>query len=196
MVPIAQRVNYNCLLLQKHIFTFTRHLFSNKFDKGGKWNIIKPFYILRTPDAKILHPSGAEFVWGNMKIYLHFRLFLNAKMVQEAEIFSRGRQRSSYLTRTISWVLMTYQCKEPCHQQPWYSQNISAPAPFLHDLQSSLNPMLVSGFLSGITSTDFEKCLITFNCNMENTQHMMKWSTISLTFTWVTRFVLSISDQN
>ena len=42
----------------------------------------------------------------------------------------RGRQGPVYLTQSIPWLLMTWQCKLPVHQQPWYwlnSPRISVP---------------------------------------------------------------------
>ena len=43
-------------------------------------------------------------------------------MTQVVEILPRVRQELiiTYSTWSISWMLMSWQCKEPGHQQPWY----------------------------------------------------------------------------
>ena len=52
------------------------------------------------------------------KIYLHFMSFLHVDMPLRVEILYRVRQRLTSSTKSISWVLMSWQCKEPGHQQP------------------------------------------------------------------------------
>ena len=52
--------------------------------------------------------------------YIRICIFLHTWMAQVVEILPQGRQAPTYLIQSTSWLLMTWQCKEPWHQQPWY----------------------------------------------------------------------------
>ena len=62
----------------------------------------------------------AIFFRENINKYLHFMSFLHTNMTQVVEIPPRVRQGPAYSTKSISWLLMSWRCKEPGHQQPWY----------------------------------------------------------------------------
>ena len=54
---------------------------------------------------KLINPCHAKFIFGNIKIFLHFLQFLNTEMMQAVGIFPRGREGtfSSYTAnRTIT----------------------------------------------------------------------------------------------
>ena len=67
--------------------------------------------------------SGLWIWFRNPKIYFHFLSYLNAKMAQVVEMFHSGRQEPLYAAYSVSCLLMTWQCKEPGHQQPWCWHN-------------------------------------------------------------------------
>ena len=46
--------------------------------------------------------------------------FLHIDKTQIVEILPQVRQELTYSTWPISWVLKSWRCKEPGHQQPWY----------------------------------------------------------------------------
>ena len=71
-------------------------------------------------DIELLHPLHAKFFRGNINIYLHFVSFLHIDVSEVFEILPQIRQEFIYSTKSISWVLMSWQRKEPGHQQPWY----------------------------------------------------------------------------
>ena len=62
----------------------------------------------------------AEFIFGNIKMYLYFLSFLNNEMVQVVKFLCCGRQGHVYLGWSIPWLLMSWWRKEPGHQQSWY----------------------------------------------------------------------------
>ena len=66
------------------------------------------------------NPCTNGFILENMINILTFLSFLNSEMVQVVEGIPHGRQRHLYPTKSTSWLLMAWQCKESCHQQPWY----------------------------------------------------------------------------
>ena len=67
-----------------------------------------------------LNPLCAKVFKGNKNIYLHFMSFLHMDKTQVVEILLHVRQEITYSTLSVSWVLLSWQCKEPGHQQPWY----------------------------------------------------------------------------
>ena len=54
------------------------------------------------------------------KIYWHVPSFLNIDMAQVVEIFAYGYKGPVCPVHPIPWLLMTWGCTEPVHQQPWY----------------------------------------------------------------------------
>ena len=55
------------------------------------------------------------------KTYPHFISFRHIDLAQVVEIFPKVRREVLiYSTQSIWWVLMSWRCKEPGHQQPWY----------------------------------------------------------------------------
>ena len=66
------------------------------------------------------NPLHAKFFRGNKNIYLHLMSFLHIGMTRAVEILPQVRQELACSKWSISWVLMSWQCKEPGHQQPWY----------------------------------------------------------------------------
>ena len=54
-----------------------------------------------------------EFISGNIKIYFHFQSFLNTSISQVLKFLAHGRQGADYPVVWISWLLMTWWCKEP-----------------------------------------------------------------------------------
>ena len=62
----------------------------------------------------------AKFFIGNKNIYLHLMSFLHTGMRQVVEILPQVIEELIYSTYSISWLLMSWHCKEPGHQQPWY----------------------------------------------------------------------------
>ena len=66
--------------------------------------------------VKSLNPLHAKFFRGNINIYLHFMSFLHTNKTQVVEIPHRVRQGTAYSTWSISWLLMSWQRKEPGHQ--------------------------------------------------------------------------------
>ena len=67
-------------------------------------------------DIEAINTLRVEFIWGHIKILLHFLPFLNSKMTQKVEIFSYGSQRHTSCSLSISWLFMTWWQKEPGHQ--------------------------------------------------------------------------------
>ena len=67
-----------------------------------------------------LNPLHAKFFRGNINIYLHFVSYLHIDTTQVVEILLQIREEPTYSTKTISWLLMSWQRKEPGHQQPWH----------------------------------------------------------------------------
>ena len=67
-----------------------------------------------------INPLRVKLFRGNMNIYLHFVLFLHIDTTQVVEILPQIRQEPTYSTWSVSWLLMSWRCKEPGHQQPWY----------------------------------------------------------------------------
>ena len=67
-----------------------------------------------------VNPLRAKFFRGNINIYLHFVSFLHIGTTQVVEILPQIRQEPTYSIQSISWPLMSWQRKEPGHQQPWY----------------------------------------------------------------------------
>ena len=61
--------------------------------------------------------SWLNFFWAYI-IYSHYTSFFNNDMSKVTEIHSQGRQHHAHCTQSIPWLLMTWQCKEPGHQQP------------------------------------------------------------------------------
>ena len=65
----------------------------------------------------IFNPLGAKYFWVKLAIYFIFYHFL---------ILRWSRNMKSFLVEdkdlfvSMSWLLMTWWCKEPGHQQPWY----------------------------------------------------------------------------
>ena len=51
---------------------------------------------------------------------MHFPSFHNIQMAHVAEIFPRAWQGPNYPAYPLLTLLMTWQRKEPGHQQPWY----------------------------------------------------------------------------
>ena len=70
--------------------------------------------------VRCINPLHAKFFRGNKNIYLHFMSILYIDMTQVIGIFPHERPRLVFFTWTISWLLMTWKCKEPRHHQPWY----------------------------------------------------------------------------
>ena len=60
--------------------------------------------------------SRAKYFRGKQNIYLHIMSFLHIDMVQVRHV----RQKLTYSTCSISWILMSWRYKQPGHQQPWY----------------------------------------------------------------------------
>ena len=59
----------------------------------------------------LFHHYGPEFIWGNINTWLHSQLFIwNRSLWKENDLF--------ILLKLITWMLMTWGCKEPGHQQP------------------------------------------------------------------------------
>ena len=69
---------------------------------------------------KVFNPLRAKFLRENINIYLHFMSFLHTNKTQVIEIPRRVRQGPAYSTWSIPWLLMSWRCKEPGHQLPWY----------------------------------------------------------------------------
>ena len=67
-----------------------------------------------------VHPLRARFFREDKNIYLHFMSILHIDITQAIEILPQARQELIYSTKSISWVMMSWRCKEPGHQQPWY----------------------------------------------------------------------------
>ena len=61
-----------------------------------------------------------KFILGNCNTYWHFLPFLNLEMVQAIKILPCGNQGAVYTTLSTSWLLKTWWCNKPDHQQPWY----------------------------------------------------------------------------
>ena len=61
------------------------------------------------------------------KSFLYFLSFLNTKMVHVNEILPCRRKGPVCLTLSIPGLLMTWQYKEPGHQQPQYHTMASVP---------------------------------------------------------------------
>ena len=74
-------------------------------------------YLLVVP---VINSLCAEFIWRNMKIYFHVLWFLGTYMVQTFKILCHGTQGPVYPMLSITWLLMTWCCKELGHQQSWY----------------------------------------------------------------------------
>ena len=74
---------------------------------------------MRSGHTAILNPLCANFFRGNINIYLHFS-FIHIDMTQVLKIHPEVREGPTYSIKSISWLLMSWQRKEPGHQQPWY----------------------------------------------------------------------------
>ena len=92
--------------------------------------LIKNIRILREFLLNVLwwvfKPHEVKFIFRQLKIiYLHFLSFLNTEIAQVAEILPYDIQESVYAAQSIplAWLLMTWWCNEPGHQQPWYWPN-------------------------------------------------------------------------
>ena len=62
----------------------------------------------------------AKFFRGNINIYLHFMSSLHIDTTHVFKILSQVRPGPTYSAYSISWLLISWRCKEPGHQQPWY----------------------------------------------------------------------------
>ena len=51
--------------------------------------------------------------------------FFSTELSHAVEIIPYGRQGSLHPMHSIPWLLMSWQCKEPGHQQPWHWLNSS-----------------------------------------------------------------------
>ena len=67
-----------------------------------------------------------------LSIFLHYLSFPNIEMVQVIEHFLHGRQGPAYHTQLITWLLMTWQYKEPGHLQQWHCLIYSGIFQFQH----------------------------------------------------------------
>ena len=68
----------------------------------------------------------------NINIYLHFMSSFHIIKTQVVEILPQVRHRPTYSTKLISWLLMSWSCKEPSHQQPRYWLWWTGITQFLH----------------------------------------------------------------
>ena len=59
--------------------------------------------------------AGSSFFCRNFN-----EVLIKIEMDYAVEIFAHGNHQSMYLTQSMPWLLMTWWCKEPGHQQPWY----------------------------------------------------------------------------
>ena len=110
------------------------------------------------------NPLHAKFFRGNKNIYLHFMSFPYIDITQVVEILPQVRQVLTHSTQSISWVLMSWWCKEPGHQQSWqwlcWTAIIWSP--------------YVKGLYQGIEDNFF------------NTQSAMRFQEISIWPLWIT----------
>ena len=60
----------------------------------------------------------AKLFRRNMNMYLQFISFPHNEWAQTVEILPYQIQNPNISTKSIPWVLMSWQCKEPGHQQP------------------------------------------------------------------------------
>ena len=63
------------------------------------------------------NPLHAKLSEGTWNMYLHFMSLLHIDMTQVVEILPHVRQRPTYSTESISWLLMTWLLASPGHQQ-------------------------------------------------------------------------------
>ena len=68
----------------------------------------------------IINPLCTKFFRGNISIDLHFVSFIHIDMTQVLKILPQVSEGPTYSILSISWLLMSWRCKEPGHQQPWY----------------------------------------------------------------------------
>ena len=66
----------------------------------------------------IFNPLRAKFYIGRIQTYLQFIPFRHIEMIQVLEILPCVRQEFTYYIWPI-WVVLSWRCKEPGHQQPW-----------------------------------------------------------------------------
>ena len=62
----------------------------------------------------------AKFFRRNIYMYLQFILFFHNEWTQIVEIVPHERQEPACSAQSISWLLMSWGCKESGHQQMWY----------------------------------------------------------------------------
>ena len=73
-----------------------------------------------TTCVRHLNSLCAIFFRGKINMYLHFMSLLHIDMTQVLKILPQVRPVPTYSTQSISLLLMSWRCKEPGHQQPWY----------------------------------------------------------------------------
>ena len=69
-------------------------------------------------DTAVLHKPSTWFVYGNIKICLHFLSFLDSWQSLLKSLHKKDWDPCTL--QSLPWLLMTWRCKKPGHQQPWY----------------------------------------------------------------------------
>ena len=72
-----------------------------------------------------LNHSGLELFWEKNINVFTFSIFIVFELAQVVEILPHERQGHGYPTFSILWLLMTWRCKEPGHQQAWYRPSLT-----------------------------------------------------------------------
>ena len=82
----------------------------------GMWTLFNLDAIFLT--IYTLNSLCANFFRGKMNIYFHFISLLHIDRTQVLKILPQVRPEPTYSTQSISLLLMSWQHKEPGHQQP------------------------------------------------------------------------------
>ena len=91
--------------------------------RNGPWrcNVTAGCPWQRSPPATHINPSSySNYIKKYKNVFAPFLSFLNSDMAQVVEILPCERQGPGYPIYSITWLLMSWQRKEPGQQQPWY----------------------------------------------------------------------------
>ena len=71
----------------------------------GMGNIFEmPEFTINPSLSITFNPLLAVYIWGNIKIYLHFLSFLNTEMVQALQMFPHESKGMFFLSKSVTWL--------------------------------------------------------------------------------------------
>ena len=113
------------------------------FSLPGRYECLRSYKLLQV--ALVFHEQYTECVLStcvfvlnlfrkHKHIFPYFLSFLNTKIAQIIECFSRARHWLTYIVQPMTWRLMSGKNKESGHQQTWYWCNLPAKFGFHHQM--------------------------------------------------------------